>query len=179
MSGMISATSWTTVLENRGLFRPRCGRLGRCRRCARSRRASTATTSASSSRSTIASSIDRSSATTIACSSSHRRVHSRSSRNASPRRAEPTSAGVSRPAAAHRRGVGCRRRPEPTNRRDHEDPHLGRGRGRATIVLSSLPQTSPRTIVIEADRSPAYGRIRAVAAAIGTHGHVTFVLRPR
>jgi biopolymer transport protein ExbD len=46
-------------------------------------------------------------------------------------------------------------------------------------VLSSLPQTSPRTIVIEADRSLAYGRVRAVAAAIGTPGHVTFVLRHR
>jgi biopolymer transport protein ExbD len=46
-------------------------------------------------------------------------------------------------------------------------------------VLASLGQTGPRTIVIEADRSLSYGRIRAVAAAIGTPGDVTFVLRQR
>jgi len=46
-------------------------------------------------------------------------------------------------------------------------------------VLSSLPQTSPRAIVIEADRSLAYGRIRSVVAALGTPGQVTFVLRER
>jgi len=46
-------------------------------------------------------------------------------------------------------------------------------------VLSSLPKNSPRTIVIEADRSLAYGRIRAVVAAIGAPEHVTFVLRRR
>ena len=46
-------------------------------------------------------------------------------------------------------------------------------------VLSSLPLTSPRRVVIEADRSLPYGRIGAVAAAIGTPGHVTLVLRAR
>jgi hypothetical protein len=51
--------------------------------------------------------------------------------------------------------------------------------GASGPVLASLPQTSPRTIVIEAERSLAFGRIRAVAAAIGTPGHVTFILRHR
>ncbi len=46
-------------------------------------------------------------------------------------------------------------------------------------VLSSLSDRSPRQIVIEADRALAYGRIRAVAAAIGTPGSVTLVLRAR
>lgn len=54
-----------------------------------------------------------------------------------------------------------------------------KGAATGRSLLSSLPQTSPRTIVLTADRSLAYGRIRAVAAALGTPGQVTFVLRHR